>query len=278
VSEKAKFGDVDSLYADWPIRVRVLGSSKSVENGYTEAASAALPSAPEERPQILRLKQLVKPLAAAAAVLIVAMLFFAGPQAGAIDFSEVYGAVAKLNTVRITNRLPEGGEIVYETWLSRSSGVKLQVNAKQAFIFELEEKSRTIIDRKTGAARTDTMSADLFKRIEDSVTDAFGLVPFSPDKRMETLDAQWNRVDNIDAEAVVAGTEAYDLTWIQKSGQRHRWRYFVDSITKRPKRVETSAKFSAKSEYELETVLLVTYPTAGEFEAAKENVFVQPQI
>jgi outer membrane lipoprotein-sorting protein len=89
-------------------------------------------------------------------------------------------------------------------------------------------------------------------------------------------DAKWTRLGNEDGEAVPPGTEVYDLTWTQKSGWYHRWKYFIDPITKQPRRVEAYSKPSVKSDYELKTVQLVTYATDAEFEAAVQSAFDQP--
>lgn len=275
--EKAEFDDFDSLYADWPIRVGVFGSPKSAKAYSAEAVSDVLPNASEKRTRILRLRRIIKPAIAAAAVLAVALFLFSGPTAKAVDFSQVYQAIQNAKNVCIATFAFGRDEPAQKIWVSRTSDIRLQTTKKQAVLFDIRNVSRMQKDLATGTVETTTMAGDFLAKIKSHVTSTLGLAPFSPEElKGISGNAQWARVENEDVEAILPGCEVYDLIWIQKPGRHHRWRYFIDSITKQPRRLETYAKIAVKSDYELETVQQVTYPTDSEFNAAVLSAFGQP--
>ncbi|MHC4646692.1 MAG: hypothetical protein ACYTBJ_14435 [Planctomycetota bacterium] len=59
--------------------------------------------------------------------------------------------------------------------------------------------------------------------------------------------------------------EVYDLTWTDKTADGHevlrKWRYFIESKTNLPRKIEKYSKRDPNDKYVLEETLIVTYPT-----------------
>ncbi|OHB58993.1 MAG: hypothetical protein A2Y12_19675 [Planctomycetes bacterium GWF2_42_9] len=59
----------------------------------------------------------------------------------------------------------------------------------------------------------------------------------------------------------------YDLTWPDKGGNNqtlNRWRYFIDSKSHLPRKIEKYSKTNADTDYILKETLIITYPTDEE--------------
>lgn len=272
---KADSGDIDMLYADWPISVQVSETARpsdtdSVEPVRLKSRARVLPSGA---------RQFLKPSVAAAAILVVVLFLLNGPAAKAVVFGQVYDAIRNAKNVCISSFAFGEDEARQRIWVSRTADIKLQTAQKQAVLFDLRDGSRKVKDLTTGSVETSTTTEDLRAKVSSYLAGTLALTPFSPEElkmKVNVEGAEWRRVDNENTEAALSGTEVYDLTWIQKPGWCHRWRYFIDPVTIQPIRVEAYSKTSALSDYELKTVQLVTYPTDGEFESVIQSFFGRP--
>jgi len=59
----------------------------------------------------------------------------------------------------------------------------------------------------------------------------------------------------------------YDLTWPDKDGNNqtlNRWRYFVDSKSHLPRKIEKYSKTNADTDYILKETLIISYPSDEE--------------
>ena len=69
--------------------------------------------------------------------------------------------------------------------------------------------------------------------------------------------------------------EVYDLTWLDKSDKDNimyrRWRYFIESKTNLPRRIEKYSKADANENYTLEETLVIGYPTDDEIRQVIED-------
>ena len=276
LAEEPEFADVDHPYAGWPVKVQVVDRPQHADAEAAESRCVAFPAASRQKPAALNLRRLIKPIAAAAAIFIVALLLLNGPAAKAVDLAHICGAIEKVKNVCISSFLPGKDEPTQRIWVSRTAGTKLQKTAEQAVLFDLRSKSRKTKDLTTGSVQTTTMTGDFLAKIESYITSSLGLMPFSDtDRETMTKDAQWIRVDNKDVGDIVPGTEVYDLAWTEKGWYR-KWRVFVDPLTYLPKRIEWHRKSPIDSELRLDSVEVVTYLTDSEIEAAIQSTFGQP--
>jgi len=118
------------------------------------------------------------------------------------------------------------------------------------------------------------LDSSILVEVEETMKAPWGLLPFDDISRIPE-DAGWQKVADEDVEITIPNTEVYDLMWIEKSltgSVIHRkWRGYIDIETKLPKRIEFWEKL-AKAEYELSTVIHVTYPATGEIRAVIKDV------
>ena len=65
--------------------------------------------------------------------------------------------------------------------------------------------------------------------------------------------------------------EVYDLTWPDKTDANQpvfrRWRYFIETKTNLPQKVEKYYKLTPEDNYILEETLVVSYPTTEEIKS-----------
>lgn len=265
-AEKPEISDVDNLYADWPIKVQVLNKSRPAPD------IIAFPRRLRQRVSALKLKQFIKPVAAAAVILIALALFFSIPAAKAMNLGQIYEALEKVKNVCISSFVPGKTEPIRKEWVSRGLNIRLQKTQEQVVLFDLQNRIRKIKDSSTDSVQTTSIAGDFLVKVESFIAGSFGLMPFS-DIIKVLEDAQWNHVDDKNIETAVPDTEVYDLIWIEKEQWFRKWRVFVDLATNLPKRTEWFWKSTPEGEYILESIKVVTYPTDSEIEALIQSTF-----
>ena len=274
-AEKPEISDLDDLYADWPIKVQVLDKSKSTP--VAPAEPVVFPQRLKQRVSALNLKQFIRPVAAAAAVILIAFaLFFSTPAAKAIDLSQIYEALKKIRNVCISRFRAGATEPWQKLWVSRSLNCNILINKRQSILIDISDKIKKVKDSSTEELKESPLSEDTVTKTNRLMESAFGLLPF-PDILEAPKDAQWNRVDNKDIETPVPGTEVYDLTWTKKvpNTEFWKWRVFVDTATNLPKRTEWYKKTSIENEYTLWSIEAVAYPTDNEIKTVIRSTFDQ---
>jgi len=272
-AKKPEFSDVDDLYADWPIKVQVLDRSKPTL--LVPKEPVAFPQRLKQKASALNLKQFIKPVAAAAIILIGILILFSVPAAKAVDLSQIYEALEKVRSVCISRFVPDKAEPIQKDWVSRILNVRVQKTEKQAVLFDLQNRIRKVKNLSTDSIQTSPISGDFLAKVYNYITGSFGLLPF-PDISAVPKDTQWNRVNSKGTKATILGTEVYDLTWNMTKGmviEYYRWRVFIDTQTNLPKRTEWYYKTAPEEEYTLESIEIITFPTDSEIEAVIQSTF-----
>jgi hypothetical protein len=267
----------DEIYRDWPIEVEVFATSR--ETGTTkakEAGAVGLVTAKSElklkqRRLRLGIRPLIKPVAAAAAILIVVLLGVYGSIAKAVDLDQIYEALARIKNVYIATYALEKPEPAQEIWISTELNVKMFNTGLQYVLWDLTDKTVKSKDSDTDAVKTAQLSEYTLVEVRSTMDVPWGLLPFDNIAAVPQY-AQWERVDDENIDAAIPNTEVYDLVWTEKtlSGSTiyEKWRGYLDVKTKLPKRTELWEKFSEEEEYEILTVTEVTYPTTDEVQTA----------
>jgi outer membrane lipoprotein-sorting protein len=260
----------NDLYADWPINVQVLDKSKPEPVAST--APVRLPRRLKQRVSTMNLKQFIKPVAAAAIILISVLLFFNVPAAKAVDLSQIYEALEKVKNICISRFRAGEQEPWQKTWISRPMGVRLAETKEQKVLWDLQNRIRKAIDTNNDSITKTPIHPDLCRKIEDSLRGSFGFLPFS-NISAAPKHAQWNRVDDRNVTATVPPTEVYDLTWNPTKGtvKKYKWRVFIDTETNLPTRAEWYQKRALEEEYTLRSIEVVTYPTDSEMRAVIQS-------
>jgi hypothetical protein len=268
----------DNLYRDWPIEVEVFDTSR--ETGTTNAKEAdaiGLVTAKtkleaKQRHSKLNIRPFIKPAAAAAAILMVALLVFRGPVAGAVGLNQIYEALTRIKNVHIATYAPEKPEPAQEVWISTDLNIKMVNTGLQYVLWDLRDQTVSSKDSDTDSVKTTKLSRDAFVNVQKTMDVPWGLLPFD-NTAVIPQHAQWKRVDDERIGIAITDTEVYDLIWTEKiigsdSVVHKKWRGYLDIKTKLPKRIERWEKPSEEEEYKLLIVVEATYPTTVEVQAA----------
>ncbi|MHC4532740.1 MAG: hypothetical protein ACYS6K_02205 [Planctomycetota bacterium] len=240
------------------------------------------------RPKTLRIR--IAELAAVAAVILVFFAFFFGtPAAKAVTLEQVYQALGKVKNICVSSFGADKSEQYQQVWTSKTMNVMLIEGMKEGQKeYVLWDFPARLIRSKfvfSDLVRTDDISADMFTKMKKSMTGTFGLIPFS-DIKDAPVESQWNRVEDPNVSAIVPETEVYELTWPQKSATGNgikfiKWRFFLDTVTNLPKRVEWYSKLTSEAEYKFDTFFVITYTNESQIQTLIRNTFgwvpVQPR-
>jgi hypothetical protein len=208
-------------------------------------------------------------------ILISFTLFFSTPSAKAVSLAQIYEAVEKVTNVCISKFQVGHQEPYQKTWISTLLRVKLIKTKKHKILWDLQNWAIKEIDTGNNSFTEIPIQPDTRSKYEDYFGSSLGLLPFSDISTAKKV-AEWNRVDNESITSTVQDTEVYDLTWTKKSGNLtmyYKWRVFVDTTTDLPKRIEWYQKIRNDSEYVLQTIDIVAYPTDDEIGAVIQNAF-----
>jgi hypothetical protein len=262
-------GDPDDLYEDWPIEVRVFDKSGGIETIEDRGPGIAVAHKPKQRLSTLSIRTFIKPTAVAAAVLLVAILLLKGPVAKAVDLSDVYNALEQIKNVCITTFVPGESKPTQEVWISRMLDIKMLKTNMEWVLWDIKGKSKTARDLNTNAIETTKLNEDTLVKTEEAIEGLVGLLPFDDISEVPE-DAKWQQVPDENLKLTIPGTQVFDLMWTEKRlGGKiiyRKWRGYIDTETKLPKRVERWIKLT-KEEYKLFTVMEVAYPATVEIQA-----------
>lgn len=259
----------DDMYEDWPIEVEVLDKSKP------EPDVIAFPQRLKQKVSAMNLRQFRIPAAAAIILIAVGLFFFSTPVAKAVDLGQIYRTLQQIKNVCITAFAPEESKPTQEICISRALKIKMFKTETECVLLDIEGKFRKVKDLDTGSITMAKLDEEMLVKIEEAIEGPVGLLPFDDISEVPE-DAEWQQVTDETIETIIPGTQVYDLVWMEKrlGGEivHRKWRGYIDTETKLPKRVEWWIKLAIEKEYELENVMKVAYPTAVEVQAAIGDV------
>jgi hypothetical protein len=259
------------LYADWPINVQVLDKS----GRESEVPLATIGPRQDFKQRLSALvRPLVKPAAAAAAIVVVALLLFNGPVAKAVDLGQIYGALGRIKNVYIASFDVERAGPTQEIWASRALSTMIFKTDAECALWDIRNRSRKSKDLSTGAIMTAELQTKALVQIDKMMKAPWGLLPFD-DLSKVPPDAKWQQVDDEDIDTILPGTKVYDLIWTEKSlsgsAVHKKWRGYIDSQTRLPKRIERWMQ-TEKGQHRLLTVKEVAYLSADQIRTVIKDV------
>lgn len=204
------------------------------------------------------------PVAAAAAVLVIAVLLFQNVSVKATDIGQIYEALKNVQNIVMTHYEADNPNPIQTIWICRSLGMKiLETNGS----FTLYDINNKIQKSRTGQSpeiqRTD-LDRGAVESIAKSMEVPWGLLPF---KNTSSLPdgATWEKDPSPTPEAGSGEREVYTLFWSEKvtgndAGIDYQWRCILDSVTKHPLLVEWWTREPGMPEYEKVAVFEITYP------------------
>ena len=266
-AKKAGFSDVGDMYADWPIRVQVLDKSRP------EPEIITFPQRLGQTVSAMNLRRFRIPAAAAIILIAVGLFFFSTPVAKAVDLSQIYNALERIKNVCITTFVPGESKPTQKAWISQALNIKMFKTKTEWVLCDIGAKSETTKNLSTGSITTAELDDDALTKVAETIRVPWGLLPFDNISEVPE-DAKWQQVTDETIETIIPHTQVYDLTWTEKrlGGKvvHRKWRGYINTETKLPKRVERWIKL-AKEEYKLLTVVEATYSTAVEMRAVIKN-------
>jgi len=248
-----------------------------------DAFAALEKSTQKQSPQIVRgarrrtLRIRIAKLAAAAAVILVVFALFFGTRATkAVGLGEIYEALGRVENVCIATFQPPANEPVQTEWVSQSLNIDMVRFGEQFVLWDIPNRVRIIKYLSSDSVKTEMLSDEILAKVEQAAGRRFGLVPFS--EVSDVSRARWTRVKDPQLAAVVSGTKVYELTWPQKEAgsetiEFRKWRVFVDTRSKLPKRAEHYFQLEPGEDYKFEKYEVITYPSEGEIQAVVHRAF-----
>lgn len=276
-SETTSLKEANSICHNGTVDVQVVDHN-AAEHGESEQPAPVLLASrrvPTESTSIrapYRLKFFARPVAAAAAIIMVAVFLFNTPAAKAISFKEMFEALARATNVCVSRFYPGQADPATIRWVSVSHGITMRRDRKGLRLWDYGNRVLKTKPLSDGDVVTEMLSAEVAAKEEAALKQFVGLLPFSDPARLPP-DALWQRVVDQDITTIVPGTEVYDLIWSPKQGWLRKWRYFVDPQTHLPKRLEAYEKSPIDRDYILRTVKVATYPADSEMVNMVNEIF-----
>ncbi len=215
-------------------------------------------------------------LAAAAAVIIVGFALFFDLPAKDIQLSDIYQAVANVQNICITTFDPTANEPMQIEWVSQTLNIGMFRIGEQFILLNVPNKVKMTKNASSEFTRTQALSATIITRVKQAASQRFGLFPFSGTSDISS--AQWSRVEDQLAQAVMPGTRIYDLTWSEAdttsgSINLRKWRVYLDKKTNLPRRTEWYPRRKPEDEFEFESFDIVTYPDENQIRTLIRETF-----
>jgi hypothetical protein len=274
VDESAKTrqaGESDDLYAGFPISVEVIKQKADDEQ---PAPTINFVAALKEKISAMNLKPFLKiGLPAAAVILVGFALLLNTPSAKAIKIPQMYKAINTIKNVHISSFHVGNSKPTKEIWKSQSQNIYMtRTPSKKVWVlWDINKKQRKILTFDTTIIETNQLSEDHLLAIKNIMSGSLGLMPFNEIAEFPQ-GSQLNRVED-EIPGVAEGIEIYDLMWsapTYSSSILKKWRFFVDSKTNLPQRIEISRKSTNDNddEYQMTSTIEIKYLRDSEIQKA----------
>jgi len=255
----------DDMYEDWPIKVEVFDKSRPAAVVATDPLATARKL--KQTVKQLNLRPFTRPAAVAAAVILVGLLLLNVPVAKAVNLGQITKTLERIKNVCITTFAPEKPEPTEEIWISRALNIKMFKTETECVLWDIKDRSKKSRDSNTGLIKTAGLDDEVIAKVEEAMNAPWALLPFD-DISAVPEDAKWQKVTDGDIKTTISDTEVYDLMWMEKSLcdsiVYRKWRGYINTGTKLPRRIEWWEKRTEEQEYRLLTVAKIAYPAIDE--------------
>jgi len=214
-----------------------------------------------------------KPMAAAAAILIIGLgFFFTTPSARAIDLTQMCQALEKATCVHLASYLVDKSQPYHETWVSRPHQLRLLLYRKSVVLWDFQNRVKKVKNLPNGKITITPVEEKVAITALKYLEASFGIVPYKEGSQLP-FNPKWQNIaiDEV-KENNLPDTEVYDMTWLE-GGVYRKNRYFIDIHTCLPKKTEYSDKLHAEDDYKFSTYTLLSYPTPEEVEKLVKSYF-----
>jgi hypothetical protein len=265
------------FYEGFPITVEIT-SRANTSRAVRSASMSGFLAALKRRMSAVNLSLLAKTgLATAAVILIAAALLFNIPTAGAVTFEQVYKAIAKVQNVHISNFAPPKSEPIQEMWVSQALNIYAMKTESEYVLFDISgllQKSKNLDSGVKTISQLTRASVAPIKSIMDHPLLKF--MPFANNSEVPE-NSQWERIYGDQMYPAAGDVQVYELAWVDGNypnlGTFKKWRFFVNSKTHLPHKIEAYRKLPHDTEYNLISSIMVEYPSVSNIQADVNALF-----
>jgi hypothetical protein len=235
----------------------------------TESAeSRAGRASPGKRHTTLpNLRTYLKPVIGIAAVLMIVLTVLNLRSLKATGLERVYENLAKVKNVHLRRISPQREEVIEEIWISRDLGIKMIKAKGQCVMWDIGSSKRKIKDLISGSIDVVDIDKKTTETVRNTLVGPLDLLPFSKTSSFPE-DANWRLLPKDETNQVPDDIDVYEITWTSMSSNDstvyHRWYGQVLSDKKLPVRTESYVKDAVNQEYELTTIIEISYPDTGQ--------------
>ncbi|MHC4843816.1 MAG: hypothetical protein ACYTEE_08460 [Planctomycetota bacterium] len=261
----------DNIYENWPIKVEVISTAKAA--GVSQQRPAALTKTGERKRQKVssnKIAVILKYFSAAAAIIVLAFIFFNTPAARAVNLGQVYKALGQIKNMYTIVYDERTSEISQELWISQDLNIKMYKTKAQLVLWDLANQVQKEANLNMDSIETIELDPVAASRTEDTMAAPWGLLPFENTASLPR-DAEWQQVPNEQIGISDNDTEVYDLTWSDRSLAGvdifRKYRLYLTTSTTLPYKTELLERRGQEGTYELLTRTNVSYPSTDEIRA-----------
>jgi hypothetical protein len=208
-------------------------------------------------------KWLLRPLAAAAVLVMGFFLLFQNESLKATDVSQIYEALKSISNVKMTQYGVDTPDPVQQIWVSHSLGMKLIETGDQVVMQDTDNRVTYSKTLSGNMIESETMSREMLAAVKKGMDVPWGLLPFNNVSDLPE-GAVWKKVPAQSPAIDTNPSEVYDLFWTQEtiggSFVFYQWRCMLDPVTKRPYEIQWLSKKAEAGDYELTTRIEISYP------------------
>ena len=224
--------------------------------------------------------RIVRPALVAAAIMVGLALLFKVLPGTSPTLGDIHKAFAKAENTCISTFQAGQTEPFQQVWESQTLNVKLfktgAGNQAQFTLWDVPIRVKMTKSPASDSVRTEAITDQMLVGLDESVVQKSRLFPFSGSGDVPA-NAQWSSMNQSQAAAAVPQTKVYEMAWAadDTSGKiaHRKCRFFVDTRTHLPRRVEWYAQSTPQDEYTFETFSVVSYPSASEIQELIQSTF-----
>jgi hypothetical protein len=207
----------------------------------------------EEKAPKIKLKPFLKAGIAAAAVILIGLALFHNTTSAKADIRvKISNAIKDLKGVYISTYSADRTKLIQERWISDSLKIYMTKIGNEFVLSDINTGLMKNKNYDSGESNAVQLNEDAKADIQQRINRSLGLMPVY-DISVLPRDYEWLPVDDHPKEA--EGFEIYDLKWADQKNQLRKWRFFIDSTTFLPKKIEVSGIEIGQGE-NLEMVML----------------------
>jgi hypothetical protein len=246
-------------YKNWPVEIVIHDRKKETTDRIDLTRSLS-----GRRSHI---RQLVKPLAAIAAMTFVAIWLLVGTLAKAVKFDDIYNVIGKIQNICLISGTSEVDKATQKVWISKDLDIKLFYSANHWILWDIQNRVRKSWINELAYLETNELNDAELMNVRQTMDIPLALLPFqSPYSLPDKYD--WKSLPDREVTGQFSNTQVYDLLWSDKTVNGslvcYRWRVYINKDTLLPKRVENWQKHSSTGKYELKNWMDITYPQTYE--------------